>query len=139
MRRSADGILNNLQPWPEVVAVLGALAARGLPLAVVTNCSLPLGRRAAARVGVPLAAVVTAEEAGFYKPSPEPYRLLLGRLGTDPARTLFVAGSPADIPGASGVGMPVFWHNRAGLPFVAHEARPILVADNLHPLDELAP
>ncbi len=127
-----------LQPWPEVGAVLGALARRGLPLAVVTNCSVPLGRQAAERVGVPLAAVVTAEEAGFYKPRPEPYRALLERLGTDPARTLFVAGSPADIPGASGVGMPVFWHNRAGLPFVADAARPILIADTLHPLAELA-
>ncbi len=128
---------DELQPWPEVCAVLGALARRGLPLAIVTNCSVPLGREAAARVGVPLAAVVTAEEAGFYKPRPEPYRALLERLGTDPARTLFVAGSPADIPGASSVGMPVFWHNRAGLPFVADAARPLLVADTLHPLAEL--
>ena len=108
-----------------------------MPLAVATNCSIPLGRRAADRVGVPLAAVVTSEEAGFYKPRPEPYRAVLDRLGTDPARTLFVAGSPADIPGASGVGMPVFWHNRAGLPFVAHAARPLLIADTLHPLMDL--
>ena len=127
-----------LRPWSEVAAVLGGLARRGLPLAVATNCSVALGRQAAALVGVPLAAVVTAAEAGFYKPRPEPYRLLLDRLGTDPARTLFVAGSPADIPGASGVGMPVFWHNRAGLPFVADAARPLLVADTLHPLAELA-
>lgn len=127
-----------LQPWPEVGAVLGALVQRGLPLAVATNCSVPLGRQAAERVGVPLAAVVTAQEAGFYKPRAEPYRLLLDRLGTDPARTLFVAGSPADIPGASGVGMPVFWHNRAGLPFVADAARPVLVADTLHPLADLS-
>jgi hypothetical protein len=26
-----------------------------------------------------------------------------------------VAGSPYDIAGAGGVGMPVWWHNRAGL------------------------
>ncbi len=77
------------------------------------------------------------EEAGFYKPRPEPYRAVLNALGTDPARTLFVAGSPADIPGAKGVGMPVFWHNRAGLPFVADTARPLLIADTLHPLAEL--
>jgi hypothetical protein len=34
--------------------------------------------------------------------------------------------------------MPVFWHNRAGLPFLADKARPLLVADTLHPLAELA-
>ena len=127
-----------LQPWSDVRDVLGGLVRHGLRLGVATNCSVPLGRQAAACVGVPFAAIVTAEEAGFYKPRAEPYRALLDKLGTDPARTLFVAGSPADIPGATGVGMPVFWHNRAGLPFVAHAARPLLIADTLHPLADLA-
>ena len=127
-----------LQPWPEVRDVLNRLPQTGLRLGVATNCSIPLGQQAAACVGVPLAAIVTAEEAGFYKPRAEPYRALLEKLGTEPARTLFVAGSPADIPGAMQVGMPVFWHNRAGLPFVAHAARPLLIADTLHPLADLA-
>ncbi len=129
---------HTLRPWPEVPAVLGDLSARGIRLGVVTNCSITLGRQAAERVGVPFSVVVTSEEAGYYKPHPEPYRAALERLGTDPARTLFVAGSPADIPGAAGVGMPVFWHNRAGLPFVADAARPLVVADTLHPLGDLA-
>lgn len=128
---------NTLRPWPEVPAVLGDLNARGIRLGVVTNCSITLGRQAAERVGVPFSAVVTSEETGYYKPQPQSYRAALERLGTDPARTLFVAGSPADIPGAAGVGMPVFWHNRAGLPFVADTARPLLIADTLHPLREL--
>ncbi len=128
---------NTLQPWPEVSRVLGGLSARGIRLGVVTNCSTILGRRAADRVGVPFSVVVTSEETGYYKPHPQPYRAALDRLGADPARTLFVAGSPADIPGAAGVGMPVFWHNRAGLPFVTDTARPLLIADTLDPLVEL--
>ncbi|WP_447761201.1 HAD family hydrolase [Sphingopyxis panaciterrae] len=130
---------NSLQPWPEAPRVLRDLTARDVPLGVVTNCSTILGRQAADRVGVRFAAVVTSEDTGYYKPRPEPYRAALDRLGTDPARTLFVAGSPADIPGAAGVGMPVFWHNRAGLPFVADRARPLLIADTLDPLVELVP
>ena len=105
---------DELPPWPESVPVLGELARR-VPLGVATNCSIELGRRAAARCGVAFAAVVTAEEAGFYKPRPEPYLAVLGKLGTAPARTLFVAGSAADVPGARGIGMPVYWHNRMGL------------------------
>lgn len=128
---------DDLQPWPEARGELRRLVDRGIPLAVATNCSIALGRRAAESVGVPFSAVVTAEEAGFYKPRPEPYRAVLEMLGTEPARTLFVAGSPADIPGASGVGMPVFWHNRAGLPFVADQAQPFLIADTLEPLRDL--
>ena len=72
---------DELPPWPETVSVLGELARR-TPLGVATNCSIELGRRAAARCGVAFAAVVTAEEAGFYKPRPEPYRAVLGKLGT---------------------------------------------------------
>ena len=127
---------DTLLPWPEVAEILGALSARGVKLAVATNCSIQLGRQAAARVGVPLTAVVTSEEAGFYKPRPEPYLAVLTRLGTDPARTLFVAGSASDVPGAAGVGMPVFWHNRARLPPTG-ATQPLRTAETLHPLLEL--
>ncbi|HEV7343255.1 MAG TPA: HAD-IA family hydrolase [Sphingopyxis sp.] len=128
-----------LRPWPEAPRVLAEIAARNIPLGVITNCSADLGRQAAERVGVAFSVMLTSEETGYYKPRPEAYRAVLDRLGTDPARTLFVAGSPADIPGAADVGMPVFWHNRAGLPFIADAARPFLIADTLDPLRELIP
>jgi 2-haloacid dehalogenase len=102
-----------LAPWPEARRVLAGLP---VPLAVATNCSIRLGRQAADRMGVPFKTVVTAESVGFYKPRPEPYRAVLAALGTAPERTLFVAGSASDVPGAKGVGMPVYWHNRIRLP-----------------------
>ena len=125
---------NELQAWPEAADVLGAITRRSVALGVVTNCSTVRGRQAMSRVGVAFEAIVTAEEAGFYKPRPEPYLAVLDRLGTSPARTLFVAGSPADVPGASGVGMPVFWHNRIGLSPLTADTRPLLTAGRLHPL-----
>jgi 2-haloacid dehalogenase len=128
---------NELQPWPEAKAVL---AASRLPLAVATNCSIPLGQRAAARVGVSFKVVETAESVGFYKPRPEVYRAVLHSLGTAPARTLFVAGSASDVPGAKGVGMPVYWHNRIGLPpltIKGEDARPDFLEKTLGPLREL--
>jgi 2-haloacid dehalogenase len=102
-------------------------------IGVVTNCSEEVGRRAAAQVGVPFDVVATAEVAGAYKPRPQPYRLALDGLRIDPARTLFVAGSPDDIAGADRVGMPVYWHNRRGLDLGGH-ARPLLEHDSLAPL-----
>jgi 2-haloalkanoic acid dehalogenase type II len=110
-----EGRWHELQPWPEAPSVLAALA-RHVPLAVATNCSERLGHIAAGRAGAPFRVVITAETAGFYKPRPEPYRAALAALGTSPERTLFVAGSASDVPGAQEVGMPVFWHNRVGLP-----------------------
>jgi 2-haloalkanoic acid dehalogenase type II len=126
---------DELPPWPETIAVLRVLAQR-VPLGVATNCSIGLGRRAAARCGVAFAAVVTAEEAGFYKPRPEPYRNVVARLGTAPERTLFVAGSPSDVPGARGAGMPVYWHNRIGLAAVG-DASPDYSERSLTPLLEI--
>jgi 2-haloalkanoic acid dehalogenase type II len=106
-------------------------------IGVVTNCSEELGRRVAARVGVRFDTVVTAEAAGAYKPRPEPYRLALDRLGVQPSRALFVAGSPSDITGARGAGMDVAWHNRLRLPLGEREP-PLAELDSLEPLIALA-
>jgi 2-haloacid dehalogenase len=124
-----------LAPWPETRAVVTALATR-VPLGIATNCSIELGRIAAERSGGRYAAIAVAEAVGYYKPRPEPYQAVLAQLGTDPARTLFVAGSAADVPGAKGCGMPVYWHNRMGLPPLDHD-RPDFSASSLHPLVDL--
>ncbi|QTL02032.1 HAD-IA family hydrolase [Aquabacter sp. L1I39] len=121
--------------WPEAQGVLAELA-RKVPLGIATNCSRTLGAIAVSRTGTDFAAVVTAEDAGYYKPRPEPYRAVLEKLGVDPARTLFVAGSASDVPGARGVGMSVYWHNRMGLKPV-DAARPDYIADSLDPLLKL--
>ena len=125
---------DQLSPWPEAPAVLEKIP---VPLAVATNCSNRLGLRAAGRVGVLFSLVETAESVGFYKPRPEVYRAVLQKLGTVPQRTLFVAGSASDVPGAKGVGMPVYWHNRVGLPphgVGGDDARPDFLEKSLEPL-----
>jgi 2-haloacid dehalogenase len=121
-----------LEPWPEAPRVLTRLR-ESVRIGVVTNCSEELGRCAARRVGVALDTVATAEAAGAYKPRPEPYRLALDCLGVQPARALFVAGSPADIAGASALGMSVWWHNRRRLPLGENQA-PLAEIKSLDPL-----
>jgi 2-haloalkanoic acid dehalogenase type II len=122
-----------LKPWPEAAGVLRKIPA---PLAVATNCSVVKGKQAAALVGVPFKLVETAESIGFYKPRPEVYRAVLEKLGTKPGRTLFVAGSASDVPGAKAVGMPVYWHNRVGLP-PRDDAKPDFLEKSLEPLARL--
>ena len=110
-----------IQPWPEVAEVLAGLKEQGYLLGVVTNCSNVLGIRAVTNCesavggGFKFDTVVTAEQSGFYKPHAKPYEDALNKLGVTAGETVFVAGSPADIPGASGVGMRVVWNNHAGL------------------------
>jgi 2-haloacid dehalogenase len=124
---------NELEPWDEVGEIVGTLTER-TRVGVATNSSNALADIAVAKIGVPVSVVVTAESVGYYKPRPEPYLTAAKRLGVTPERTLFVAGSAADLPGARGVGMDVFWHNHAGLPFRDDEARPIAVSNSLKPL-----
>jgi 2-haloalkanoic acid dehalogenase type II len=122
-----------IEPWPEVKEVLAALR-ESCRLAVVTNCSEALGRIAAARVGIAFDAVVTAERAGHYKPHARPYRLALDELGVAAAEALFVAGSAYDLFGANAVGLPVFWHDRIGMPAPDDAPAPLAHYDNLRPL-----
>ncbi|HET7876862.1 MAG TPA: HAD-IA family hydrolase [Methylomirabilota bacterium] len=107
---------NELEPYADVRPALEALRKAGQRLAVVTNCSQRLAELAAGRVGVPWAAVVSAEQAGFYKPHPVPYRAGCRALGVEPAEVLFVAGSAHDVPGASAIGLRVYWANRRTAP-----------------------
>jgi 2-haloacid dehalogenase len=123
---------DELEPWPEVPDVLGAV---DVPIAVVTNCSEELGRRAAARLGVELAVVASTERAGHYKPHPETYGLALRELGVAPERALYVAGAPYDVHGAHAAGMQVLWHDRAGLRG-EDEVPALAVIDSLAPLLE---
>lgn len=104
----------DLAPWSGAQQVLDALQGR-TKLAVVTNCSIRFGLLAAGRLNVKWDCVVTAEEAGFYKPDPRPYRLALERIGVPARGAVFVAGSAFDLIGTSAVGLRTYWHNRVGL------------------------
>jgi 2-haloacid dehalogenase len=104
----------SLPIWSGAQAALDRMAGR-TRLAVVTNCSTRLGRLAAARLDTRWDVVITAEEAGFYKPNPQPYLLALEALGISPSDAAFVAGSGYDLIGTSAVGLRTYWHNRVGL------------------------
>lgn len=104
----------DLPVWNGAQQALDALKGR-TKLAVVTNCSIGLGALAAARLKTSWDCVVTAEEAGAYKPDARPYRLTLERLGVAPQEAAFVAGSGYDLFGTSAVGLRTYWHNRVGL------------------------
>ena len=127
---------DELAPWLGAGRVLRELA-RDRPLGVVTNCSDVLGRQAAALVGAPFSAVVTAQSAGFYKPDPRIYLVGVDALGGCVDEVLFVAGSPFDVEGANAVGMRVVWHNPAGLAGGAARRIAVAVLDDLAQLPAL--
>ena len=80
--------------------------------------------------------VMTAEQAGAYKPDPRPYRAALAAIGMDAKRVLFVAGSAHDVGGAKRAGMDVYWANRLGAP-LPDDAAPLVHAPDLGKLAAL--
>jgi 2-haloacid dehalogenase len=125
---AADDLMrryHELRPWPEADEVLATLRRQRVRLAVVTNCSQALGAVAAAQLATPVDLVVTAEEAGFYKPDPHPYRLALERLGVPAQRALFVAGSAYDLVGTSRIPLATYWHDRVGMAMPANAGPPL--------------
>lgn len=124
-----------LAPWSGALDVLRALEPH-CKLAIVTNCSLHLGTQAANIFPIRWGAIVTAEEAGMYKPDPLPYRLALDKLGVKAHEAAFVAGSSYDMFGTAALGLRTYWHNRIGLPLVAGAQAPEIEAPML---DSLVP
>jgi 2-haloacid dehalogenase len=90
-----------MEPWPDAQSV----ARLRVPYAFLTNCSATLAGVAASRSGLHPRFMLSAEEAGGFKPRPEVYELACDRLGTTPTRTLVVAGSPYDAAGARYAGL----------------------------------
>lgn len=109
-----DAAWPTLPVWSGARELLLGLAPH-CKLAVVTNCSITLGRQAADRLGIAWDLVITSEEAGYYKPDPRPYQMALDRLGVQARDAAFVAGSGYDLFGTAKVGLRTYWHNRVGL------------------------
>ena len=125
-----------LKPWPEAPEVLKALEGRRL--AIVTNCSQRLADIAAGVTGGRFEVVMSAERAGAYKIDPRAYQAGLRALRLPADRVLFVAGSAHDVPGASRVGMQVYWSNRQRLPVPAGSPAPLANEPDLRRLPGLA-
>jgi 2-haloalkanoic acid dehalogenase type II len=90
-----------MEPWPDA----SALDRVDVPFAFVTNCSTELAAAAVARSGLSPAFTLTAEEAGWYKPRPEAYRLACERAGVNPEEARFIAGAAYDAEGARAAGL----------------------------------
>ena len=109
----------DMDPWPDAAAI----RQLPVPYAFVTNCSSRLARVAADRSRLEPRFVLSAEDAGWFKPDSRVYREACRRLGTAPDRTAFIAGSVYDAAGASAAGLPTWLvRRRADQPALAEAA-----------------
>jgi 2-haloacid dehalogenase len=130
-------------PFPDSPAALAQLSRR-FRLAVMTNCDDDLFEDSRRQLGIQFDEVVTAEQAGAYKPDHRVFELALERIGVPRERVLHVAQSLYhDHLPAKQLGLSTIWvDRRRGRPgFGATppaEATPDLVVPGMRELAELA-
>ncbi len=140
--RSLPESLPNWLPFPDTVEALQKLKSR-YKLAVISNVDDDLFAYTARRLEVPFDFVVTAHQAGAYKPSLPMFKLAQQRTAVAPSQWLHVAQSIYhDVIPARSLGLTSVWVNRpsprpgSGAAKSA-SAQPDLEVPNLKTLAEL--
>jgi 2-haloacid dehalogenase len=95
---------HRLDPWPDAVPGLIRLKRR-FTLATLSNGNIALMVDMAKRAGLPWDAILGAEVARAYKPTPEAYLRSAEALGLRPEQCLMVAAHPADLASAARCGL----------------------------------
>jgi 2-haloacid dehalogenase len=128
--------LRTWSPWPDTVSALRELQKR-FRLAVISNVDDDLFAATEPQLGVKFDQIVTAQQAGAYKPSLKIFELALRRMGV-PAHNILHVGQSVyhDIIPAQSLGFSTVWVNRpsprAGVGAVkAAEGKPELEVSSL--------
>lgn len=92
--------------YPNTIQALETIAARGLPMGIVTSKSRMMAWRALDLfdLGRFFAVVVTENDTDVHKPDPTPVLHASAALGIDPVRCVYVGDSPADVAAGKGAG-----------------------------------
>jgi 2-haloacid dehalogenase len=134
--RSLPESLKDWKPWPDTVTALRQLHSR-FRLAIVSNVDDDLFAATRPKLGVEFDQIITAQQAGAYKPSLKIFELALSRVGVPAHYVLHVGQSLYhDVLPAQSLGLAAVWVNRpsarAGVGAVkAAEARPDLEVSSL--------
>ena len=105
-----------LDCYPEVPGVLATLKDAGLATAILSNGSPMMLEAAVERAGIGdvLDSVISVDEIGVYKPSPEVYELAMGEFGVGRGQVSFQSSNAWDAAAAATFGFRVAWCNRFG-------------------------
>ena len=141
LRARLLALYDELPAYPEVPAMLARLKAAGLPAAILSNGTPAMLASAVASAGIggDLAAVLSVEDVGVFKPDHRVYALATAHLGLRPDEVMFVSSNGWDVAGAAGFGFAAVWVNRAGLPVDRLSHGPRLQLSDLSSIPDLAP
>ncbi len=106
------GAYRRLRPFDDARPTVAALHERGDSIVVFSVGPRAWLEELAGTYRQFVDAIVSAEDAGAYKPHPAIYRHLLTTMKTEPAAALLVSTNPFDIIGAAAVGLRTAWCRR---------------------------
>jgi 2-haloacid dehalogenase len=104
--------LKEWRPWPDTVSALVELRRR-FRLAIISNVDDDLFAGTLPQLGVEFDQIITAQQAGAYKPSRKFFELALSRIAVPASRVLHVGQSIYnDVIPAQALGLSTVWVNR---------------------------
>jgi 2-haloacid dehalogenase len=138
----ADSLAESMKEWlpfPDTVAALEKLKTR-FKLGIISNVDDDLFAASARHLKVQFDQVITAEQAGAYKPSLAPFHLALQRFGMSPERVLHAGQSVHhDVLPAQSLGLATVLVYRRGFGATRPtEGTPDLQVPDLRTLADLA-
>ncbi len=105
--------IGKMPPFPEVVATLEKLKAAGFRLAIISNTDDAIIAGNVAQLGSSIDRVITAEQAGAYKPSSQTFRFAWQSLGIGMDDLVHICASPhLDLAAARELGFRTVWIDR---------------------------
>jgi len=118
MREALLHLYRELAPYEDATIALEAVAAKGLPAAVLSNGNHEMLHTAFTAAGLMdrLDTLLSVEDVGIFKPAPEVYQLGLARYSARPEEILFVSSNGWDACAASQFGFRTIWANRVNMP-----------------------
>ena len=127
----------NLRPFPDVISGLKAMKEEGHTLVAFSNGVEATARTLLDRAGVLsyLEGVISVDDLRTFKPDPQVYLYLAGRLRRAPEETWLVSSNPFDVIGAKATGLKAAWIRRSpDVQFDPWDIEPDLVAPDLEAL-----
>src|SRR6185295_8407753 len=126
-----------LDAFPDARQALGALRAKGVKTAILSNGNPHMLEAAVTASGIELDALLSVDAIRIYKPQPAVYAMVTDRFGVAPADAAFVSSNRWDVMGATAFGFRCVWVNRANLPDEYPEFAPVKVVRELSALAAL--
>ena len=122
-----------LRCHPDIAGGIQALSALALRLVTLTNGATSVAQRLLDDAGLidAFELLLSAEQAGFWKPDPRAYAYALSRCGVQAAEAMLVTVHPWDIDGARRAGLSAAWVNRDGADYPSYFRAPSVEVESL--------